>query len=288
MCPGVPGTVLWVGPIWATLCGMIASGGWSEAWNSERFVVALVVMLLAGPIAGAMNAFALGLGVATEARPESDENRDPARIKQLPYAVPTSISARWSLLLGEFQERWVAEARTPVGQYMAGFGVVSIVALLLAGFLGGTLFFLMIGAFVVALVLGGLCRIAGRREYWLLFSSQVMLGWLLGHSAVLELDYLSIAMSALLGATCWVILTCTGERRDMRLGLSYTFQLIGSVLLILAGLPVGAGSVMLLLGIQLLFRDEEWTGVAYARRVQPLIMLTMLVISIAIGGSVGG
>jgi len=288
VCPGVPGTVLWVGPIWATLCGMIASGGWSEAWNGERFVVALVVVLLAGPIAGAMNAFTLGLGVATEVRPEPDENRDPARVKQLPYAVPASISARWSLLLGESRERWIQGARTPARQYMAGFGVVSTVALILAGFLDATVLYLMVGAFVAALVLGGLCRMAGRRDYWLLFSSQVMLGWLLGHSAVLELDYLSVAMSVLLGATWWAILTCTGERRAMRLVLSYVFQLVGSVLLILAGLPIGAGSLMLLLGIQLLFRGGEWAGVAYARRVQPLIMLTMLVISIAIGRSTGG
>ena len=288
VCPGVPGTVLWVAPIWATLCGMIASEGWSEAWNGERFVVALVVVLLAGPIAGAMNAFALGLGVATEARPEPDENRDPARVKQLPYAIPTSISARWSLLLGESRERWIAGARMPAGQYLAGLVVVSTVALILAGFLAGTVFHLMVGALVAALVLGGLGRIAGRRDYWLLFSSQVMLGWLLGQGAVRELDYLSVAMSVLLGATCWATLTCTGDRRVMRLGLSYVFQLVGSLLLILAGLPAGAGALLLLLGIQLLFRGGEWTGVAYARRIQPLIMLVMLVISFAIGGSLGG
>jgi len=288
VCPGVPGTVLWIGPIWATLCGMIASGGWSEAWNGERFVTALVVVLLAGPIAGAMNALALGLGVAAEVGSGPDEDRNPARVKQLPYAVPTSISARWSLLLGETRERWIAGARTPAWQYMVGFGVVSAVALILAGFLAGMLLYLMVGALVAALVLGSLGRIAGRRDYWLLFSSQVMLGWLLGQGLVRELDYLSVAMSVLLGATCWAILTCTGERRAIRLVLSYIFQLVGSVLLILAGLPIGAGSLMLLLGIQLLFRAGEWAGVAYARRVQPLIMLTMLVISIAIGGSVGG
>ena len=150
VCPGVPGTVLWIGPIWATLCGMIASGGWSESWNGERFVAALVVVLLAGPVAGAMNAFALGLGVATEVRSEPDENRDPARVKQLPYAVPTSVSARWSLLLGESRERWVAEAHIPAWQYMAGFGVVSTVALILAGFLAGTLLYLMVGALFAA------------------------------------------------------------------------------------------------------------------------------------------
>ena len=288
VCPGVPGTVLWVAPIWATLCGMIASGSWSEAWNGERFVVALVVVLLAGPIAGAMNAFALGLGVAPDARPEPDENRDPVRAKQLPYAVPTSISARWSLLLGESRERWIAKVRTPAGQYVIGFGIVSTVALILAGFLDGTAFPLMVGALVAALVMGSLGRLVGRREYWLLFSSQVMLGWLLGHSAALELDYLSAAMSVLLGATCWAILTCTGERRTMRLALSYIFQLVGIVLLILAGLPAGAGALLLLLGTQLLFRGGEWTGVAYARRVQPLIMLVMLVVAIVVGGSVGG
>jgi len=288
VCPAVPGTVLWVGPIWATICGMIASGGWSDAWNSERFVVVLIVVLLAGPIAGAMNAFALGLGVATEARPEPDENRDPVRVKQLPYAVPTSVSARWSLLLGESQEKWFADTRTPARQYLAGFAVVSLVALILAGFLAGTLIYLMVGAIVAALGLGGLGCIAGRRDYWLLFSSQIMLGWLLGQGAVRELDYLSVAMSVLLGATYWATLTCTGERHGMRLGLSYVFQLIGILLLILAGLPAGAGALLLLLGMQLLFRRGEWIGVAYARRVQPLIMLVMLVISIAVGGSVEG
>jgi len=286
--PGVPGTVLWVGPICATLCGMIASGGWSEAWNGERFVAVLVIVLLAGPIAGAMNAFALGLGVATEARPEPDENQDPAGVKQLPYAIPTSISARWSLLLGKSRERWVAGERTSAGTYMAGLVVVSTVALILAGFLAGTLFHLMVGAFVAALVLGVLGRIADRRHYWLLFSSQVTLGWLLGQSAVRELDYLSVAMSVLLGATYWATLTCTGERRVMRFGLSYVFQLAGSILLILAGLPAGAGALLLLLGMQFLFRGGEWTGVAYARRIQPLILLAMFVISIAIGGSAGG
>ena len=283
--PGVPGTVLWVGPIWATLCGVVASGDWSDAWNGQRFMVVLIVVLLAGPIANAMNAFALG--VAAEARSEPDEYRDPAREKQLPYAVPTSISARCAPFLREFQERWFVGKPTLARQYVAGLAGVSLVALILAGFLGRTPFYLMVGACVAALVFGSMgCR-AGRRDYWLLFSSQVMLGWLLGQGAIRELDYLSLVISVLLGATYWATLTCTGERRNRRLGLSYIFQLIGSVLLILSGLPAGAGALLLLLGMQLLFRGGEWSGVAYARRVQPLIMLVALAISIAVGGSLG-
>ena len=288
VCPGVPGTVLWVAPMWATLCGSIASVGWSAARIGEQFVVAIIVMLLAGPIAGAMNAFALGLGVATEAQYEPHGSRGSERGKQLPYAVPASSAARWSRLLGESYERWTERLRAPTGQYIVGLASISTIALILAVLLSGLVFRVMMGAVAVAAVSCLLGHAAVERDSWLLPSSQVMLGWLLGHAAVGELHYLSVAMSALLGGTYWAILTCGGDRLALRLVLSYAFQLIGSVLLILAGLPAAAGALLLLLWPQLLFRGREWSGMAYARRVQPLIMLAMLVISMGMGSSAGG
>lgn len=284
--PGVAGTVLWVGPTWATLCGVIASGTWSEVRIGGALTV-LIVVLLAGPVSGAIIALALALGVTVEGRREVVGELSFVAGKRLPYAVPGSGAARLSHVLANTRGRWAARLRAPAAQYVAGIAVVSTIALVLGALLNGTVLLAVASAVALALILGVLGCTAGKGEYWLLFSSQITLGWLLGHGAVGELDYLSVVMSTALGATYWATLSCTGERRGLRVNLSYGFQLIGSTLLVLAGLPVAAGGLLLLLCAQVLFRDGEWDGALYAERVQPLIMLTMLIASIALGSCAG-
>lgn len=280
--PGAPGTVLWVGPIWATLCGVVASGTRLEVWTREALEV-LIAVLLAGPVAGAINALALELGMTLGASPAGDGDRGCEIGRQLPYAVPRSCAARLSRMVADAREKWTRDSRGPAVEYVAGIVIVSTIALVLAGLLNGTVFVVMGSAIAVAIALG----VAGR-DRWLLFSSQIMLGWLLGHGALGQPDHLSVAMSAVLAATYWSALTCAAERRGLRLSLGYALQLSGVSLLIVAGVPAGAGGLLLMLIAQLLFRAGEWEGVVYARRVQPLIMLAMLIVSTGVGGYIGG
>jgi hypothetical protein len=55
-------------------------------------------------------------------------------------------------------------------------------------------------------------------------------------------------------------------------------------LLILARAPAPAGAVLLLVVAQLLFSTFDAEEKAYATRIQPLITIQVLIVSIAVGG----
>jgi len=285
--PGAPGTALWGVPMWAVLCGVVAAGEWS-AFGWKTIALALIGALLSGPVIGAIGALALSLGSTLKSRIGDSGRTSPGGGIRLPYGRPDSGSDRLMRAIGDARCRWKVRFRPPVNQYSAGLVVVAAVALALAASMSGWSLVLMSGSIVWGLWLGIVVQSRSGGQEWLFFGSQVAAGWLLGCSVVGPVDVLSWALSAAIAGTWWALLSSRHGACGRRLKLSHGFQLVGVLLLIAGHAPAAGGAVLLLLMAQLPLRPEQREDGIYARRVQPLIALQLLIMSAAVGSPAFG
>ena len=269
--------------MWAALCGLIASGIRAELdWTMIGFTA--VGALLSGPLLGGIGALALSLGDMLELRCRETSHPVAEQRFSLPYTHPNSSSARLSQTGSQILLGWAQRMRFPARQYAVCMAISVAVAVSVAALIGGRVLALVAAGLAWSLALGvrGQSQRAGR--HWLLFGSQITLGWLLGQVIVRGVEPLTYALSATLGATYWAVLSARGPARRLRLNLSYGFQVLGSLLLILARAPAAAGAVLLTVVAQLLFYTFDAEDEAYAKRIQPLITMQVLIVSIAVGG----
>jgi len=90
------GSGLWLGPIWAIICGIIASGGWK--WNGVSLLQAVLVFFLVDGAWATLWAAAAETDWATPAAQWGRSEAPPAHT--LPYTQPNTP--------GDRAMRWLA------------------------------------------------------------------------------------------------------------------------------------------------------------------------------------
>lgn len=285
------GSLIWVGPAWAVICGAVASGALARDW--QPLLMALLAVVLADPVLSTIWAVASSDDSRYAVKPTGNPGHG-SLLPSLPYTVPGSAADR----LREFLEGRLVGRRWAVfpgaRESILTLGFASAVALLVGA---------VLGLFPLALVIAAL--VAGGARLWL-GGSSVRLGEVLG-SGVLAgvpwvLGYVVLAEPligeqgpgslgfALLGAAAYagVFHGCaliSSQRLALGANVLTLFHVFIVAVLMLIRHPVHGGAVALLLLPQVMLQplmlrldDGGW----YLRRVQGFAMLAMLSVALAL------
>ncbi|MBI3915130.1 MAG: hypothetical protein HY327_13205 [Chloroflexi bacterium] len=273
--PARPLTLL--GPAWAVLCGALASGGVGARGSSILFL--LLALFLSDALLGAWRALWL----------ESDWR---ATVRQLSVSAAT-----WLALSTDAPHSRVARARERTARSFAyarqmvwplvnseiiGQLLIGLFALCLAILLGQAAIALTSGAMLLALIEGeiGAPRGAGMRAVY-----EISFPWLIGQSAFGFFSALSLFLLILSTITYRALLGLASTRQGHWLIWSNLAQFVVVLTLVAASAPIPAAVVALGLLAQILWQARyhlDRDGVAYARRAQSYVMISMLMAALAV------
>jgi hypothetical protein len=272
-----------LGPIWAVLCGAVASGELTPRWETLLFLV--LAAFVADPLWGALWV----LVAEADWLLVLDSRRLPARgehVPALPYTAPGSPARRFAFWLGRVRA-WARQEFVPrLGGQATGLVVLLPLLAVLSTVLGSQALTLSLAALGVALW-ALLVRSPDKSpSLWLRAVMEMGLPWLLGHgalatftvqSALTVLGY-TIAYGAALSLPPAV------DRR--RLFLLNVGQAATLVLLVVWRQPVAAtiGGLLLLaqMAVQTHLDDSTARVEWYLRWTQPLLLAGMLVTALAV------
>jgi hypothetical protein len=272
-----------MGPIWAVLCGTVASGGLAARW--ETALPLLLAAFVADPLWGALWI----LVAETDWLPVLDGRRLLARserIPTLPYAAPGSPARRFASWLG-WAYVWVREDFVPrLGGHATGLAVVLSLIGVLSTVLGQQAVSLSLAALGVALWALLTHSPDKSPSLWLRAVMEMGLPWLLGHGALADLTTRSaltvLGYTIAYGAA--LSLPIAVDRRTMFLlngGQAATLAL-----LTLWRQPVAATIGGLLLLAQMAAQTHLGDSITrvgwYLRSTQPLLLAGMMVAALAV------
>jgi hypothetical protein len=283
---------VWLGPMWAVLCGAVASGGLDLEWRVV--LTALLAVVLADPVLGSVWTLASRIGVWRLPEPKRANPGHHSSMPALPYTLPGSVGHRLSTFVAEANLRWQETIWPQAGSSVLGLGFLSLVALLLAASLGrGPLAVTVIALGVAAAALVD-ARSRGTVRAGLASCFLAGLPWLIGHTALggnaLEKQGLVASLQVLvwptLYAMTWYSYHWLGEEQPHRGALLLSIaHVLAVATLVAVRQPIMAGAVTLLLLPQLLLQPELLRGrdgVWYVRRAQVFTMCAMMAISVAV------
>jgi hypothetical protein len=265
----------WLGPAWACLCGVVASGGFD--WQNGYFIrLALLILLVDG-----------GWGTLWAALGSTDWATPLRRWRDwrlgelgptLPYTLPNSPGDRVSRCLGQLRVWWRNVLWPTCGPALSSVVVALPVTILLGTLLGPELLLLSAAALAVAQL--GLAWEGGRGATapgWDAIVA-VALPWLAGHiafggSPTSHSIGLAVAFALAWGST-WRFMSVEGRT------LGVSAQLLATALLVALYHPLAAGSLLLLLVPQLALIPWLWHGQSaswYVRHARPWLMAAMMI-----------
>lgn len=269
--PARPAT--WLGPAWATLCGVVASGAF--VFSGQDVLRLLVAILLTDPLLGAWRA----AWVNTDWRaPVRAWRPTPTRSWMLlPYARMDSPAARVSQWISSRGKFWRSALWPEVGQSISALVVSGFIALTVALVLSPTAFTITL----VALALAPIEAELGTRTFGQIPRALAEIGaaWMIGHSALARPTWQSFAL-ALFFALGYRGVMALASSRDLGFAIANLSQvLVGGVLLI-TGALVHAGIVGICLVAQILWQSlarhlNEYHS-TYLPRVQWFMLAAML------------
>lgn len=266
--------IAWLGPAWASLCGVVASGGFG--WQGGDFLRLALLILL---VDGGWGTLWAALGSTNWATPlrrwRNWHYGDPAR--RLPYTLPGSPGDWASRWMGQLRAWWRDIFWPTCGPAFSAIVVALPVTALLGVLLGPELLLLSAAAFAVMQL--GLAWEGGRGNVppgWDA-AIAVTLPWLAGHVAFgpLTLNSVGLALAfALAWGGAWWARSAWGR------ALGIGAQLLAAALLVALYHPLAAGLLLLLLTPQMVLlpwlrrgQPPSW----YARHTRPWLMAAMLV-----------
>ncbi len=283
---------VWLGPMWAVLCGAVASGGLELEWWVP--LVVLLAVVLADPVLGSVWTLASNIGAWRFPEARGANPGHHSSMPALPYTLPGSVGHRFSTFVAQAKQRWQDTIWPQAGTSIQGMGLLSLVAFLLAAFLGGgPLVVTMMGLGVAA---GALLDARSRGTVRAGLASCFLAGlpWLIGYTALggaaVEKQGLVALLQVLvwpaLYATAWYAYRWLREQQSYRGALLLSMAHVLSVaVLVVIRQPIMAGVVALLLLPQLLLQPEllrRGDGMWYVRRAQVFTMCAMMAISVAV------
>jgi hypothetical protein len=266
--------IAWLGPAWATLCGVVASGdfGWQ---GGDWLRLALLILL----VDGGWGTLWVALGTTNWATPlrRWSNWRLGQPVAAPPYTLPGSPGDRAARWLGQLRAYWRDVLWPACGPVLSAIGVALPVTAVLGVVLGAELVLLSIAA--LAAMQLGLAWEGGRGTVSPGWDAAigVTLPWLAGHVAFgppgLRSAGLALAFGLAWGAA-W--------RADVAWGrvLGIGAQFLVSALLVALHRPLAAGGVSLLLVPQLALlpwlrrgQPASW----FVRHTRPWLMAAMVV-----------
>lgn len=259
----------WLGPAWAVLCGVVASGAF--AWSGQGIALVAVALILAEGIWTTLWASLAGVKWDEPlARWAAWTAGQP--VIRLPYTQPGSPAAHASIILGQFRA-WLAEDFLPLyGGALASAILASMIALALAMILGAPAILLTILALALSQIALALCRGNGSPSPMLRGLVEMSLPLLLGFVIFRPLTLEIIVAAVGFGITYAGAVSPRWDLRAWNAG-----QVIVLLLLIVMRHSVGVFAVTLLWLPQFLLQGQP-----VARNAQWWLMAVMLVVAVAI------
>lgn len=265
--------IVWLGPAWASLCGVVASGGFG--WQGVDFLrLALLILLVDGGW-GTLWAALGGTDWATPLR-RWREWQAGKPIARLPYTIAGSPGNHVSRWLGQLRSWWGNVLWPACGPAISAIAVALPVTGVMGTALGPTL--LLLSAAALAVMQLGVAWDGARGRIAPAWDAIVAVGlpWLAGHLTFGSLRLGSAGLAALF-VLAWGGAGRPQSRRGRVLGIGG--QLLAGVVLIAARRPLAGGAVSLLLFPQVALLP--WLGGArstawYTRHIRPWLMTAML------------
>ncbi len=265
----------WLGPAWACLCGVVASGGFD--WqNGDLIRLALLILLVDGGW-GTLWAALGSTDWATPLRHWRDWRlSEPSAA--LPYTLPNSPGDRASRWMGQLRAWWRDALWPTCGPAISSVIVALPVTALLGILLGPEL--LLLSAAALAITQLGLAWEGGRGAAtpgWDAIIA-VALPWLAGHIA-----FGGSPTSHSIGLAVAFALAWGSARRFRSVGgriLGVGGQLLAATLLVALYHPLAAGTLLLLIVPQLALIPWLWRGQSaswYVCHARPWLMAAMMI-----------
>lgn len=268
------GMATWLAPGWASLCGVVASGGFG--WQGRDWLrLALLIVL----VDGGWGTLWAAMGSTNWATPlrrwRNWRFGEPVII--LPYTLPGSFGDRASRWLGQLRTWWGDVLWPACGPALSAIAVALPVTALLGALLGPEL--LLLSAAALAVMQLGLAWEGGRGSITPEWDAvvAVTLPWLAGHAAFGSLTLSSTGL-ALAFALAWG--AAWRARSPLGRALGVGAQFLAATLSVALHHPLAAGGLLLLLAPQLVLlpwlrrgQPASW----YVRHTRPWLMVAMLV-----------
>lgn len=274
-----PDLLRWLGPSWAVLCGLIASGGFD--WQAGSWLRLALVILL---VDGGWGSLWAAMGATDWATPLSRwrEWRKSTPTAQLPYTLPDAPGGKLSHAVGGLRAWW-DEVLWPIsGPALLTVLIALPTTALLGVILGAELLLLSVAA-LAAMQLGTIWQ-GGRDDVppgWDAIVA-VTMPWLAGHLAFQPATLRSVGLAALFTLAwggAWKVRS--GWGRILTVGT----QLLATLSLLVLRRPWAAGAVLLFLVPQVSLlawlggdRQADW----YVRHTRPWLMAAMLVVALSL------
>jgi hypothetical protein len=274
----------WLGPTWATLCGIVASGGFS--WQGQDWLrLALLILLIDGGWGTLWGALG-GTDWATPLRRWREcfgrPGQDSGAFARLPYTLPGTPGDHLARLLSGLRTWW-REALWPIcgSAFLAIVAALPVTAVL--GLLLGPELLLLSLAALALMQLGVVWEGGGSHvpPGWDA-TITIALAWVAGHVTFGPVTLRSAGLAALFTLAwgkAWQVTSSWGRR------LAIGSQLLAVGTLVTLQRPLAAGTSFLLLIPQLALLPWIGTGLPaawYVRYTRPWLMATMATAAFAL------
>ncbi len=286
----------WLAPLWAFLCGAVASAGWE--WTSGHLLRALSGLLLVGPLLG--TAWAANVrthwratlrdSIKHSATVDSADAPPGRHARALPYTLPGSISHRMAAWLSAASLRWqVLQPR--LGRPLLQMSIGSLFAVTIAAQLGQWSLALTIISLSAAYA-AGWGPWSWRSKQGVTIFVPVLTAWLLGHVSFGTPQPASGAAAASFAAAFYGFSSLHRWPEQLGKGLIWQIaaQMTVAATLVYVRQPIIAAAVALLATPQLLLipllESPAVTRAGhgrYFRAVQLQMLLSMFLAAAALG-----
>lgn len=270
---------LWLGPMWAIVCGMTASGGWK--WTSSALLQTVLLFFLVDSAWATLWAAAVETNWAAPVKAWGKSA--VTRGAPLPYTQPNAPGDRLQRWLGHTLV-WQREHLQPmIGSRVSTILLCAALGAALSAVLGWPA--MALSAASLALVQAGViaARGTGRPSPALKALLEIGLAWILSHVLFGHLTVPSTVLAlAFTAAYSTGLSLIEGGRRATVWNLA---QVAAVALLVLMRQPVAALAVFFMLIPQLLLEPalrRGAGGVWFVRSTQAWLMLSMLVAAVSI------
>jgi len=264
---------LWLSPVWAVLCGLVASSAF--VWTGRDVLIAALAVVIAD---GAWATQWWGLVETDWRQLFANWNTILVERSTSSLALRGSPADRSQRTLARLRAWWQAGGREQGGTPLFSAFAALALGVLLSAVIGGQALALTLAAFAVtqiALIL----RLHGRAINWLYGFVAIGFPWLLGHVVFGEITWLS-ALVALIFSLAYAAML------DLAQGASATrwwllTQLALVMVLIVLQQPIAVVALISLLVAQTLLATALHS-LDFARSAQWWLMLAMLVVALGI------
>jgi len=273
------GSGLWLGPTWAIICGVVASGGFR--WTSATILQSILLFFLVDSAWATLWAAAVETDWATPAKLWGKSAITPAHA--LPYTQPNTPGDRVQHWLTHTIQWWREHLQPATGSRMSTIVLCIVLGAALSAVLGWPV--MALSAAALAIVQAGVIagRGSGRPLPALKAMLEIGLAWIVSHVLFAPLTVPSVVLAMAFAAAYGSGLTLIEGGRRATIWNAAQFAAAG--LLVLMRQPVAALTVFFMVLPQMLLEPSLRRGEGgawFVRSTQAWLMLAMLISAISV------